>query len=131
PHGSGARYRGILHPSQPEGSPLPSSSLPVRTIAPGVASRRLVHKFPARARVVALPIVRAGRPLDDRDRLRSRLIENAVADHHPLWCRRPAASAPTSSRRTPRAPRLDRKSTRLNSSHVSISYAVFCLKKKM
>src|SRR5699024_11713594 len=25
----------------------------------------------------------------------------------------------------------DRKSTRLNSSHVSISYAVFCLKKKM
>src|SRR5699024_12264606 len=26
--------------------------------------------------------------------------------------------------------RSDRKSTRLNSSHVSISYAVFCLKKK-
>src|SRR5690625_6603831 len=29
-----------------------------------------------------------------------------------------------------RARRLDRKSTRLNSSHVAISYAVFCLKKK-
>src|SRR4051812_26690963 len=29
-----------------------------------------------------------------------------------------------------RAPRADRKSTRLNSSHMSISYAVFCLKKK-
>src|SRR5207253_8750599 len=27
-------------------------------------------------------------------------------------------------------PRSDRKSTRLNSSHVAISYAVFCLKKK-
>src|SRR2546428_5986184 len=27
-------------------------------------------------------------------------------------------------------PRLDRKSTRLNSSHDQISYAVFCLKKK-
>src|SRR5690625_7120495 len=26
--------------------------------------------------------------------------------------------------------KLDRKSTRLNSSHVAISYAVFCLKKK-
>src|SRR3712207_8900932 len=26
---------------------------------------------------------------------------------------------------------LDRKSTRLNSSHANISYAVFCLKKKM
>src|SRR5438309_6636623 len=37
--------------------------------------------------------------------------------------------------RRPRVParpsrRLDRKSTRLNSSHSSISYAVFCLKKK-
>src|SRR5207249_11410864 len=30
----------------------------------------------------------------------------------------------------PHAPERDRKSTRLNSSHVSISYAVFCLKKK-
>src|SRR5699024_12875193 len=29
------------------------------------------------------------------------------------------------------SPVSDRKSTRLNSSHVSISYAVFCLKKKM
>src|SRR5690625_6628500 len=28
------------------------------------------------------------------------------------------------------AQRIDRKSTRLNSSHVAISYAVFCLKKK-
>src|SRR5438874_4335356 len=27
-------------------------------------------------------------------------------------------------------PKTDRKSTRLNSSHVEISYAVFCLKKK-
>src|SRR5688572_31862237 len=29
-----------------------------------------------------------------------------------------------------KAPRSDRKSTRLNSSHSQISYAVFCLKKK-
>src|SRR5207253_7712338 len=29
-----------------------------------------------------------------------------------------------------RPPNSDRKSTRLNSSHVAISYAVFCLKKK-
>src|SRR3712207_7410396 len=29
-----------------------------------------------------------------------------------------------------REPRGDRKSTRLNSSHANISYAVFCLKKK-
>src|SRR5262245_64612132 len=30
----------------------------------------------------------------------------------------------------PRSRRIDRKSTRLNSSHLGISYAVFCLKKK-
>src|SRR5690348_18190341 len=34
------------------------------------------------------------------------------------------------SRRAAAPPRGDRKSTRLNSSHPSISYAVFCLKKK-
>src|SRR5215813_4132582 len=33
-------------------------------------------------------------------------------------------------RRRPRCSNRDRKSTRLNSSHVRISYAVFCLKKK-
>src|SRR5216684_5901901 len=33
-------------------------------------------------------------------------------------------------RQHPRLRRLDRKSTRLNSSHGYISYAVFCLKKK-
>src|SRR5207249_12191736 len=38
----------------------------------------------------------------------------------------PAALAPDSCA----VMRKDRKSTRLNSSHVSISYAVFCLKKK-
>src|SRR5699024_11861446 len=36
----------------------------------------------------------------------------------------------TEAMRTVLGDRVDRKSTRLNSSHVSISYAVFCLKKK-
>src|SRR5205807_9041922 len=34
------------------------------------------------------------------------------------------------SRPSAKVPRTDRKSTRLNSSHLVISYAVFCLKKK-
>src|SRR5207249_12073153 len=38
--------------------------------------------------------------------------------------------APRHDRQPRRRPDQDRKSTRLNSSHVSISYAVFCLKKK-
>src|SRR3712207_8764887 len=50
--------------------------------------------------------------------------------HHPvhlrsfltLVCREPPRSALTF---------VDRKSTRLNSSHANISYAVFCLKKKI
>src|SRR5690349_23398748 len=41
---------------------------------------------------------------------------------------RPAARA--EHRGEQRRRRRDRKSTRLNSSHVEISYAVFCLKKK-
>src|SRR5437773_9730216 len=40
------------------------------------------------------------------------------------WC--PAAADGQAARRPPE----DRKSTRLNSSHITISYAVFCLKKK-
>src|SRR5205807_8914243 len=52
---------------------------------------------------------------------------------------RPAAHAPALRRRRapqvlgalrPLRPPRDRKSTRLNSSHLVISYAVFCLKKK-
>src|SRR5436305_8919394 len=50
----------------------------------------------------------------------------------------PAASSPTSTAAFRKGSRpaatstrsTDRKSTRLNSSHVRISYAVFCLKKK-
>src|SRR6266480_961090 len=41
-------------------------------------------------------------------------------------CRNCARVVPPDSDRQ----RADRKSTRLNSSHMSISYAVFCLKKK-
>src|SRR2546430_8934008 len=45
--------------------------------------------------------------------------------------RRGGAPGCTHAHRPPRtSPPLDRKSTRLNSSHSQISYAVFCLKKK-
>src|SRR5438445_3584543 len=41
------------------------------------------------------------------------------------------AAEPSSWRTSPTSPGCrDRKSTRLNSSHANISYAVFCLKKK-
>src|SRR5690606_42151284 len=41
-----------------------------------------------------------------------------------------SVSPPPQARRSPAYRARDRKSTRLNSSHVKISYAVFCLKKK-
>src|SRR5207302_3478692 len=43
---------------------------------------------------------------------------------------RPSARSPIPGRRRGGSDFEDRKSTRLNSSHVKISYAVFCLKKK-
>src|SRR5690625_5473126 len=43
-----------------------------------------------------------------------------------LWGTRSESNTPGRRLKMPR----DRKSTRLNSSHVAISYAVFCLKKK-
>src|SRR2546427_8526136 len=56
------------------------------------------------------------------------------------WCRRPfstsaaqpteAPSEMTDGQASAAASAGDRKSTRLNSSHSQISYAVFCLKKK-
>src|ERR1035438_441869 len=48
-----------------------------------------------------------------------------------VWpCRSCSAPHRRPSRGLPSWPCSDRKSTRLNSSHLGISYAVFCLKKK-
>src|SRR5688572_32468250 len=47
-----------------------------------------------------------------------------------IMARRPLQSMPGISRRCICRCEPDRKSTRLNSSHSQISYAVFCLKKK-
>src|SRR3712207_8729270 len=52
-------------------------------------------------------------------------LMGAALDVGEQECQRPGRRG---SRRTCR--QLDRKSTRLNSSHANISYAVFCLKKK-
>src|SRR5256885_4478950 len=52
-----------------------------------------------------------------------RYIHPAAVDEVPL----PAAGKPPHAAAPPA--RRDRKSTRLNSSHLVISYAVFCLKK--
>src|SRR5207302_11011869 len=69
----------------------------------------------------ALPICRLGcAAVGRRQSIGDRLAVSGADGRLPLV-------APETARRSPM---LDRKSTRLNSSHVKISYAVFCLKKK-
>src|SRR3712207_8520866 len=50
--------------------------------------------------------------------------------HAAVIATRPEAAVRDPDGRLVDAPERDRKSTRLNSSHANISYAVFCLKKK-
>src|SRR5438067_5946184 len=69
----------------------------------------------------ALPIFRAGPRPEPRAQRRQQ------GDQRQAVAGRPGGSL---ARRRDRLCDGDRKSTRLNSSHVSISYAVFCLKKK-
>src|SRR3712207_7108196 len=71
-----------------------------------------------------------GRPaevelLGDRDEV----AEVPELHAYAVACSRPMPSASCCSG-MPNAVTRDRKSTRLNSSHANISYAVFCLKKK-
>src|SRR5690242_21317710 len=65
----------------------------------------------------ALAWVRHARPGDD--------LPDLVVNPY-----RPGRVEPRAVKRRPKEYDRDRKSTRLNSSHMSISYAVFCLKKK-
>src|SRR5688572_32548247 len=70
---------------------------------------------------------------------RSTLFPYTTLFRSPAGCHRRAKGGRVSCRDAPRwsglhpggrEPWVDRKSTRLNSSHSQISYAVFCLKKK-
>src|SRR5699024_11746542 len=79
---------------------------------PDIAQRFLNINI-LRQLAVQLQLVLHGRVLE----LRARIAESLVLPG-------------TLRQYKPRHQATDRKSTRLNSSHVSISYAVFCLKKK-
>src|SRR5437773_9789067 len=75
----------------------------------------------------ALPIFqpsgdREADPLGDPGRAPLAARPSRRQSPHPLRGREPLLSSGQMS--------TDRKSTRLNSSHITISYAVFCLKKK-
>src|SRR2546427_7933137 len=61
---------------------------------------------------------------------RGRGPADGAADRRPLQRRPPHAGGLRAGETPRRVSARDRKSTRLNSSHSQISYAVFCLKKK-
>src|SRR3712207_7848825 len=73
---------------------------------------------------VVLATVVARALLAHRNVLCRKATPDGCAGHLPSSCRAAQAG------RGAAADREDRKSTRLNSSHANISYAVFCLKKK-
>src|SRR5262245_63618406 len=85
-----------------------SSRLTARSIGPGYPTR--------------LNVTLTDEPFGPRS------LRTACSVVHPLVAS-PSILAITSPRRSDQGME-DRKSTRLNSSHLGISYAVFCLKKK-
>src|SRR5689334_24294320 len=58
------------------------------------------------------------------------VVALVFADRFTTWAEDEMYADPVVFSQTTPYQRIDRKSTRLNSSHSSISYAVFCLKKK-
>src|SRR5690348_17877226 len=74
-----------------------------------------------RSSTVASPVAKAAQPVTEAAKPVVSTVAQPVAE-----VAKPVASAVAEVAK----PVADRKSTRLNSSHPSISYAVFCLKKK-
>src|SRR5690606_40696699 len=82
--------------------------------------------FPRKGRQgIHIGKLRLRTPLDDRRDLLG-IVEGPYRERNAVWGRKGKRRAALRAE----APFQDRKSTRLNSSHVKISYAVFCLKKK-
>src|SRR5699024_12424470 len=96
---------------------VPSSPAPLFVFLYAAAHLRALHSFPTRRSSDLSTVVWALHRGFDAEC-------PAPSDLH-----RGLGAPPLFRREVPIEPR-DRKSTRLNSSHVSISYAVFCLKKK-
>src|SRR5207245_10431160 len=93
------------------------------------AAHRYLHAFPTRrsSDLEDVSLETAVRLMAEMAGLRSVRMSNVMF----VTAKAPAAELKADTEANqPVLPPIDRKSTRLNSSHGSISYAVFCLKKK-
>src|SRR5690606_40909841 len=104
---------------------LLSSSRDLRYLPPFPTRRSSDLIAPLLTCGAALPPDRCKTPRSTRLQDASELGLYSRVAHHPWRDRNVALAILTQS-----SSGRDRKSTRLNSSHVKISYAVFCLKKK-
>src|SRR5207249_10067711 len=121
-------------------TPTSLPPLPYTTLFRSPPGGRGGHRRPVPAAAHALPARAVGDPGPAHERVeRACVLPRAGTGAEPQPALRPAPGPdlPRPGRlqkrqrcARPRHGRRDRKSTRLNSSHVSISYAVFCLKKK-
>src|SRR5439155_26636167 len=95
------------------------------------ALTRDLHSFPTR-RSSDLPARRPGTAADSLSRTRRQAGPGCRSEARLRLQLSHSARPCDAGQRPPQADgrKADRKSTRLNSSHVAISYAVFCLKKK-
>src|SRR3712207_744955 len=115
---------------------------PAISAAAGPGSRRRRRRPADCAAGPPAPISGSGNREPQREEPASHAQHAAPPSHHAPPSRPRGVVRVRRSRRRPvaaerggavllaRPPRADRKSTRLNSSHANISYAVFCLKKK-
>src|SRR5699024_12171225 len=109
----------VMSSPPPAASISPAPPPPPRTLLPTRRSSDLPARRPGRRARRGLH--RAG----DRSSRQRRRRRPPGGELQPVLARSPVREG----QRHPHP--QDRKSTRLNSSHVSISYAVFCLKKKI
>src|SRR5207253_11179217 len=102
--------------------PAPSHIVVLLLFHEAVAHRDL-RSFPTRR---SSDLVRS----TAREELNAAAVQTISESQADLGTHSPSLQAVSADRGGMRAQVRDRKSTRLNSSHVAISYAVFCLKKK-
>src|SRR5690606_2002043 len=115
------------------GTASPSSPL-LEPSMPGFAHPAIYHYSPFPVQPSAKSMESSPLPMETKYFPSTVPPKNSMPSSPPLydWIYSTVVPEPTPKKDTPLNSLVleDRKSTRLNSSHVKISYAVFCLKKK-